>query len=553
MVPHPAKHPYWQTQSAQQGEDGPLSAQSVSPADDGQGVATAATLSLLHPDLTPLGPIFGALLDGLVVVEADSRCLYANLAACEIIGHPLEDLIGHDVSSYFPTSDRDTIRDRLASAAADHVCRGTSRLSRPDGQEREIEYTVTAFSVRGQSLATLMFRDVSEIRRLVRKADALTQIASSVAFASSLEATLDALARSVVQATGTAACGVVLIDEEQQKVRVFGTYGIPKDQIDWEAMRRAGAEPPGLDAVRLQKTVVHRGLCKKLLTDPVYAPVHHLLSEAPWDAVVSVPLRCRDRIVGALSVFYPHRRDPGESEIAFLSAIADQAAVAAENARLYLEARDKAALEERQRLARELHDSVSQALYGIALGARTARTLLDRDPDHAAEPLDYVLSLAEAGLAEMRALIFELRPESLETEGLIAALDKHLAVIRTRHGLAVRATLPDEPDLPLDVKQAVYRIAQEALNNTVKHARARQVDLRLERSADEVILEVSDDGVGFDSEASFPGHLGLRSMRERAAGFGGRIEVESVPARGTRIDVHIPYRGTGFREDVAGK
>ncbi|TME05173.1 MAG: sensor histidine kinase [Chloroflexi bacterium] len=200
------------------------------------------------------------------------------------------------------------------------------------------------------------------------------------------------------------------------------------------------------------------------------------------------------------------------------------------------------ALEERQKLARELHDSVSQALYGISLGTHAARIALSRDPDHVAEPLDYVLSLAEAGLAEMRALIFELRPESLEMEGLVSALTKQAAALQARYEIAVSTELCDEPDLPLRTKQELYRIAQEAMHNTVKHARASEVVLSLEQTADGITMEVRDDGVGFDTTASFPGHLGLHSMRERVANLGGTFQIESTPGAGARICVCIPGR-----------
>src|SRR5260370_1434497 len=123
-------------------------------------------------------------------------------------------------------------------------------------------------------------------------------------------------------------------------------------------------------------------------------------------------------------------------------------------------------------LARELHDSVSQALYAIGLGAHTAREAIASDSEQALASIDYVLALAEAGLAEMRALIFELRPESLEIEGLVAALTKQVAVLRTRYKLNVEADLGEEPDLSMEMKHALYRIAQEALHNIVKHAPA---------------------------------------------------------------------------------
>jgi signal transduction histidine kinase len=214
--------------------------------------------------------------------------------------------------------------------------------------------------------------------------------------------------------------------------------------------------------------------------------------------------------------------------------------IAVENARLLVEVRGKAALEERQRLARELHDSVSQALYGIALGAKTARKLLDQNPDRASDPLEYVDSLAEAGLAEMRALIFELRPESLQSEGLAAALDKQAAALRARHGMNVETDLCNEPDVPLEGKEALYRIAQEALHNTIRHARASRIRIRMQCSPNHVILEICDDGIGFDPKGNFPGHLGLHSMRERIERLGGTLEVESAPRKGTEIRAWMP-------------
>ncbi len=199
------------------------------------------------------------------------------------------------------------------------------------------------------------------------------------------------------------------------------------------------------------------------------------------------------------------------------------------------QAQHLAALEERQRLARELHDSLSQALYGIALGTHTAREFLDADRGKAIEALDYVLSLSDAGLTEMRALIFDLRPESLEMEGLVNALAKQAAAVRARYDLETGTEFCEEPEAPFETKEAIYRIAQEALHNTVKHACARRLNLRLCRRDETIVLEVSDDGVGFDSQALYPGHLGLSSMRERAARLGGQLEVHSAPGCGTRV------------------
>ncbi|MBX3060942.1 MAG: histidine kinase, partial [Anaerolineae bacterium] len=172
-------------------------------------------------------------------------------------------------------------------------------------------------------------------------------------------------------------------------------------------------------------------------------------------------------MIGVLDVESERINAFDADDLIVLQLLANQIATAIENARLYEQAQQLAALQERQKLARELHDSVSQALYGIALGARTARVQLERDPAQAVEPVEYVLSLAEAGLAEMRALIFELRPESLATEGLVAALEKQAAALRTRHLVEVITDFAPDPDVSLEAKEALYRVTQEALHNVV--------------------------------------------------------------------------------------
>jgi signal transduction histidine kinase len=265
-----------------------------------------------------------------------------------------------------------------------------------------------------------------------------------------------------------------------------------------------------------------------------------------WDEAIQRPLavfQIAGLIIAVLlaGLVYLFLRRQAELARAF----ARQKAITEENLRLYERSQQLAVLEERQRLARELHDSVSQALYGIGLGARTARTLLDRDPSKAVEPIEYVLSLAEGGLAEMRALIFELRPDSIEREGLVSALSKQAAALRARHGLEVEMTLGDEPDLPLEVKEGLYRIAQEALNNVVRHAQAKRVAIELQDRQGTIVLSLQDDGVGFDPEANRPGHMGLQSMQERVERLGGTLRVESMAGHGTCVSVILPTAGSG--------
>jgi PAS domain S-box-containing protein len=379
-------------------------------------------------------------------------------------------------------------------------------------------------------------------RVLEHRFRALTRVAASQTFDQAMETTLDTVAAGVVEVTHAIACVVALIDEEQEPrvYRVVGIHGMPAEYgAAVEGAYRSGATLSSLEAYRTRRPV-QRTVRGYIAADPHQVSVYHLVRDAAWDTVASVPLVYRDRALGAMSCSYPVGMEPDAEEIAFLLVVADQAAVAVQTARLFADDQGKAALEERQRLARELHDSVSQALFGIGLGARTARTLLDRDPAKAAEPLDYVVSLAEAGLTEMRALIFELRPDALETEGLVGLLEHQAAALRTRHALRVETDFGPEPVASLVVKEMLYRIAQEALHNTTKHAQARTVTLRVRQQPEGIVLEVADDGAGFDPAGSFPGHLGLRSMRERAVRQGATVEVESAPGHGTRTRVLLP-------------
>jgi signal transduction histidine kinase len=263
---------------------------------------------------------------------------------------------------------------------------------------------------------------------------------------------------------------------------------------------------------------------------------------------MGIPLRTRDKVIGMLALHHQEPAKYNQQHADLAMTFANHVAVAIENARLHEKAQRLAVLQERQRLARELHDSVSQALYGIALGTRTAQSLLDRthmaDESKAAlsEPLEYVLSLSEGGLAEMRALIFELHPESLEREGLVAVLAKQATVLETRHHIGVTSLLIDEPDASLAIKEALYRVGQEALHNIVKHANATQVGVSLAVDDDEsqLILEISDNGKGFDLNGNFAGHLGLWSMRKRVEKVGGTLTITSSSCRGTHLAAAVP-------------
>ena len=207
------------------------------------------------------------------------------------------------------------------------------------------------------------------------------------------------------------------------------------------------------------------------------------------------------------------------------------------------QAAEIAASEERAHLARELHDSVTQAMFSMTLLSRSIEILLEKDPSRVPERLATLRELQRETLAEMRALIFELRPGNIEEHGLIHALRTHSASLSGRVGLPV--LLEADPDLaqdrpPIDVEVAFYRIAQEALHNVVKHAGAREVRVGIGRVPDGVRMTVADDGRGFDPAAVLDGHLGLAGMRARAERLGGELLVSSGPGQGTLIDVVLP-------------
>jgi signal transduction histidine kinase len=256
---------------------------------------------------------------------------------------------------------------------------------------------------------------------------------------------------------------------------------------------------------------------------------------------LAVPIKLKGSVIGVLDAQSDRLNAFDESDRSVLQSLADQAAIAIENARLYEQARRLAVVEERQRLARELHDSVTQGLYGVTLYAEaTARQLEAGQVELAAEHLRELRDTAQEALREMRLLIFELRPSILESEGLVNALRARVEAVEERAGLEVDFHVEGETILPMALEEGLYRIAQEALNNTLKHASARCVSVSLAREEGRVVLEVTDDGCGFDpSTAVEGGGLGLDGMIERAAQMGGELELDSKPGAGTSVRVEV--------------
>jgi signal transduction histidine kinase len=267
---------------------------------------------------------------------------------------------------------------------------------------------------------------------------------------------------------------------------------------------------------------------------------HQITDAEQIRSLVHVPIVVDGQVFGVFGINYVAPRRFVGDEQRLLLALAHRAGLAIENARLYARAREAAALEERQRLARDLHDAVTQTLFSASLIADVLPAIWRRDPTQGAARLEELRVLNRGALAEMRTLLLELRPDALLESDLPDLLRQ---LVEAFHGrVRVEASLDVHGDrkVEADVQVALYRIAQEALNNVAKHAQATRVTLTLRLSDEQVDLTVVDDGRGFDPDAAAAGHLGLEIMRERAAAIGAVLRVASRPGDGTRLTVVWP-------------
>ncbi|MFB6619667.1 GAF domain-containing sensor histidine kinase [Streptomyces sp. NPDC056367] len=259
---------------------------------------------------------------------------------------------------------------------------------------------------------------------------------------------------------------------------------------------------------------------------------------------LGLPVRDGEEILGAL--FLANKKGPGaftDEDEELLALLAQHAAIALTNARLYERSRELTITEERSRLAHELHDAVSQKLFSLRLTAQAAAALVDRDPARAKDELQQVSALAAEAADELRAAVTELRPAALDEDGLVATLRTHVQVLDRAHTAHVTFTCDGVRALPATQEEALLRVAQEALHNALRHSGADRVEVTLARTADGgAVLKVIDSGKGFDPRTVRRAgrHLGLVSMRDRAGGVGGSLTVHSEPGRGTTIEMEVP-------------
>ncbi len=255
----------------------------------------------------------------------------------------------------------------------------------------------------------------------------------------------------------------------------------------------------------------------------------------PLHAYLGMPIFLQENLIGFLNLFSLTPAFFQQMHVDRLRLFAEAVAIAIGNARQYQQAQELAAFEERQRLARDLHDAVSQTLFSSMTIAQAVPRLWARDPERALSKIDQLVRLNRAAAAEMRSLLLELRPDSLLNTDLSILLNHLIDATSGRKNIKGQLVVEGQPELlPPNVHMVFYRIAQESLNNIIKHSRATRFTIDLKREPHHLLLRITDNGQGFDPVTLSPG-LGLDNMRERAETIGAHLDIDSQPGEGTQI------------------
>jgi signal transduction histidine kinase len=366
----------------------------------------------------------------------------------------------------------------------------------------------------------------TDLRRQLAESEGLQRITTALLRKLSLADVLEIVCSEALRLTGARGSSVVLLEDD-----------------DWlHLARSAGELTPAVDRLPVDGSLSGLAVRKRtplLTNDPAHdRRLYHAWGEPT--ALLAAPLMVAGTVIGALDLM----NKPGgfaAEDLRIVAILADQAAAAIQNARLHEQIEQLAAVAERQRLAHDLHDSVAQSLYSLTLYTEAAAGALgDGALETARAHLGEIQRIAQDALREMRLLIFNLHPPLLEREGLVAALQARLDAVEARAALRTELRFEGDEQLPLPVKEALYHIAQEALNNVLKHARAQHVVVQLTFGDTTTHLEIADDGRGFDVAAAVGGGgLGLRGMEERVQQLGGQLTIRSAPGAGTCITVEV--------------
>jgi len=495
--------------------------------------------------------------DGLAVIDADARFVDANDAAVLLCDLDRERVAGAPSPFAAPQDAAGTGRSGELTVAWEPVT----------GQRREFAYVLSA--VPGRQLWVVSFRDVTSSRLRERRLAALAAAASSVASKRSLVGTLEVLAQEVARSDAIAAVQVLTVNATGDRLHVVGAAGFRRSTDFFDKLmecRALGARLMMLEALETRQPVIAASRYDAVMADPAWAPLQQLMRQPRWDWFVSVPLLARGEPVGILNAFFAPGRVVGDTELEFLLAMAEQAAMAVDHAALLEWERDVARREERQKLARDLHDSVVQQVFSMMMQARSLEVLVARGlpptPEEVAQVADDLSSAAQDVLSDLRGMVVELRPAAATAGGLAPAVRSLVDTTAARTGLPVTLALDDPADevaaLDPALLEDVYRVVAEALHNTVKHADASSVQVRLAVAPHgrrrRLLAEVTDDGRGLGTPDGPAGPawagncassgFGMTVMRERAARWGGAVRVRQPATGGTSVLLSLPFPTT---------
>jgi signal transduction histidine kinase len=386
-----------------------------------------------------------------------------------------------------------------------------------------------------RSLELLVDERTSRLQRVNEELAALNRIAQTVSTVTDLPTALTQVSEILTELFHASHTYVILPEDGLGDLHILAGFGRESGRVEGTPLPLSLSETPHTHQVLSQAESL---VLPEVQSLPLATPVNEFLTDQNISSLMLVPLVVHGAATGLLFVASDQAsRVFTADEVRLAETVAADVAGAIENARLTEQARAAAVSKERGRIARDLHDSVTQSIYSASLIAEALPGVWERNPDQVRGNLTTLLQLIRGALAEMRTLLFELRPTALEEASLGRLLHQLADVLTGRTRIPVEVTVPEQIELPAEVRIALYRIAQEVFNNILKHAQATQVTATLQALPDSVLLTIQDNGRGFDPESVPAERLGIRIMRERAQGVGAELAIRSEPGRGTEVRV----------------
>ncbi|WP_007026445.1 sensor histidine kinase [Saccharomonospora iraqiensis] len=488
--------------------------------------------------------------DGLAVLDPRGHFVRLNRAALALCGGTGADLTG--TPGPFPLADE--CGAGSPGLFDDDTAEQVTTYTPATGGQREFAYRLHPLSD-DPRYTVVAFRDVTDERHRQRRVTALARTAAKLASEGTVSATLDALAAEVVQADGLAGVQILTRGESGGRLHVMGSAGFRHPADFFRRLTRVhelGGTLQMLTALRTREPVVIPRRWEALRDDPAWAPLHDYLVELDWDSFVSIPLITRGQSTGVLNAYLAPGQTVNARTMEFLTAMAEQAAIAVDYTALVERERDVARREERQQLARDLHDSVVQQVFSAGMHVKSMEVLAGRGEtvpaDTVARVSGEVGELTRSALADLRAMVHQRRPSASVAEaGLAEALRAFVDGTAARAGLRCEVGIAPAVDgLDAELSEDVYRIVTEAVHNVVKHADAATVSVDVDVRDGWLAATVTDDGRGYDtpSGADASGGYGIETMRERATRWGGTVTPTSGHGTGTTVRAVLPSTPT---------